>query len=332
MNKKCNGCGVILQTTNSEELGYIKEQNLGKSTLCERCFRIRNYGDYKTVTKDNSEYLKILEGISKSNDLVVLVVDVFNIGESLNDISKIISNPILLVLSKRDILPRDIYEQKILDYMNKFSLNIFDKLLISTNKNYNLDELLSMINKYKHSDRVYIIGQSNAGKSTLINKMLYNYSNNKTIITTSFLPSTTLDTIEIKLSDDLTLIDTPGLLDEGNIVNLVDGNSLKKIIPSKEIKPITYQAKTKQYILLDKYAYLELEEPTNLTLFVSDKLKIDRLFTYRGNKKLIKHTLSVKDNQDIVIKGLCFIKISKPAKINVYTLDGVSVYLRDTFI
>ena len=124
MNKKCIGCGATLQTINTEEIGYVKEQNLEKSSLCERCFRIRNYGDYKVVTKDNVEYLKILESVNTSNDLVVLVVDVFNITAYLHNLSKILTNPILLVLSKRDILPKDIYEQKILDYMDKYNLNI----------------------------------------------------------------------------------------------------------------------------------------------------------------------------------------------------------------
>ena len=332
MNKKCIGCGATLQTINTEEVGYVKEQNLEKSCLCERCFRIRNYGDYKVVTKDNDEYLKILESVNASNDLVVLVVDVFNINAYLNNLSKILNNPILLVLSKRDILPKDIYEQKILDYMDKYNLNIVDKILISSNKNYNLDELFSMINSYKKSNRVYVVGESNAGKSTLINKLLYNYSDNKTVITTSMLPSTTLDTIEIELSSSLTLIDTPGLLSAGNITNILTGNELKKVVPSKEIKPITYQVKTKQYILIDKYAYLEFIEPINVTLFLSNKLKIDRLFSYKGNKKLVKKALSVKDNEDIVINGLCFIKVSKSAKINIYVLEGVNVYLRDSLI
>ena len=35
-----------------------------------------------------------------------------------------LNTTILLVLSKRDILPKDIYEQKILDYIDKYNLNI----------------------------------------------------------------------------------------------------------------------------------------------------------------------------------------------------------------
>lgn len=332
MNKKCVGCGALLQTNDIEQVGYVRKQNLGKSSLCERCFRIRNYGDYKVVIKDNAEYLKILEEVNKTNDLVVLVVDVFNISEQLNQIGSMLSNPILLVLSKRDILPKDIYEQKILDYLDKFSLNVVDKIFISSNKNYQLDNLLSMLNRYKNSNRVYIIGQSNAGKSTLINKMLYNYSDNKTVITTSMLPSTTLDTIEIELTEELILVDTPGLLDNGNIINLVSGKELKKIVPSREIKPITYQVKIKQTIVIDEYACLDCLEPTNVTLFFSDKLKIERFFGVEKYENLIKKSFVVPSGKDIVISGLGFIKVSKTANIDVYVMDGVAVYLRDSLI
>ena len=55
MNKKCIGCGATLQTINTEEVGYVKEQNLEKSSLCERCFRIRNYGDYDCEYSIESE-------------------------------------------------------------------------------------------------------------------------------------------------------------------------------------------------------------------------------------------------------------------------------------
>ena len=38
------------------------------------------------------------------------------------------------------------------------------------------------------------------------------------MITVSNLPSTTLDLIENKINDELTLIDTPGLLDNGSMI------------------------------------------------------------------------------------------------------------------
>lgn len=329
MNKKCIGCGALLQNKNTELEGYTRKED---SKLCERCFRIRNYGDYKVIAKDNEEFINILNDINKTNDLVVLVVDIFNINEELINLSQILSNDILLVLSKRDIMPKSLYEEKLLSYLDRFKLNIIDRLIISSYKNYQFDELYYKINKYKKSKNVYVVGFTNAGKSTMINKLLYNYSDNKTEITTSILPSTTLSSMEIKLNDNLTIIDTPGLLDRGNIINYVNGNDLKKIVPTKEIKPITFQIKNKQVIELDKYAYLECLDKTNITLFVSNKLNIERNYRPFNKPDYSLYELEVNDGEDIVIVGLGFIKVSKKAKFKIYTLENVLVYKRDSLI
>lgn len=329
MNRKCIGCGALLQTSDSSKEGFIRKED---SSLCERCFRIKNYGDYKVIVKDNEEFLNILKDINNTNDLVVLVVDIFNINEELVNLSKTLKNPILLVLSKRDVMPKSIYEEKILNYMNRFKLNYVDKLIISSNKNYQFDELYEKINLYKKSNNVYIVGFTNAGKSTMINKLLYNYSENKTEITTSILPSTTLNSIEINMNDDLTLIDTPGLLDKGNIINYVSGKDLKKIVPTKEIKPITFQIKNKQVVEIDEYAYVECLDKTNITLFMSNKLNIKRSYKEFKNDELTTYELEVSDHEDIVIVGLGFIKVSKKCKFKIHTLKDVLVYKRDSLI
>ena len=324
---KCRGCGALIQTLDKAKEGYsVKEDSL----YCERCFRIKNYGDYKQVIKDNNEFLNILSKINDTKDLVILVVDLFSISKKILEITKYLSNDILLVLTKRDLLPLSLHDEKLLSYKDKLGIKSVDEVIVSSNKNYNMDQLLEKINKYKKSKNVYVVGYTNAGKSTLINKLIYNYSNLDSDITTSILPSTTLNTIEIKLNDDLTLIDTPGILDSGNIFNFLNGRELKFITPNKEIKPVTYQIKDMQYIMIDKYAKV-VTNNNNLTFFFANNLKIERF--YKDKKtSFIKHSLSVDDNQDIVISGLGFIKVTKKGIIDVYTMDEVEVYIRDSLI
>jgi len=327
---KCIGCGVKLQTINNETLGYTTNLD---NKLCERCFRIRNYNDYKFVIKDNNDYINILKDINKTNDLVVLVVDLFNISKHLNDISKYIDNNILLVLTKRDILPKSCYDEKFKEYFKNYNLNILDTVVISSNKNYNLDTLYEKINNYKTSNNVYIVGFTNSGKSTLINKIIYNYSNSDMVITTSNLPSTTIDSITVKVNENLTLIDTPGLLDNGDIINFIDSKTLKRIIPNKELKPITYQIKDKQTILIDDLVRLDLIEKNSMTIYMSNNLKIKRLFKDTNTlKDLKRHELDVDCDNDVVVQGLGFIKFTHKAKIVLYTKENVSVYVRKNLI
>jgi len=305
---KCIGCG-----------------DLTEKQLCERCFRINNYNDYKIVVKDNEKFISILKNIDK-DALVLLVVDIFNFT-NLEEIRKYVSNDILLVLTKRDLLPKSLFEEKLLNY--NYKIDCIDKIIISSNKNYQFDELLEKIKEY-NSNKVYIVGYTNAGKSTMINKLIYNYSDNNTKITTSPLPNTTLNTIEIKLNE-ITLIDTPGLLDKGDIVNYLTGKELKKVIPSKEIKPITYQIKGKQILIIEDYLRVEASD-IDLTFFVSNNLKIKRYHKDNSVNKNLKKNIVNVDNNDVVIKGLGFIKTNKKGILNIYTLDNVDVYTRDSLI
>ena len=322
---KCIGCGAKLQEKNKEEIGFTT--NI-ENNLCERCFRIRNYGEYKTIVKDNNEFIEILKNINTTKDLVILVLDIFNMNKNLDIIKQYIKNDILLVITKRDLLPRSVNDEKLLKYVDKFNIKYIDKIIISSTKNYNFDSLYEHINKYKKSKDVYVIGYTNAGKSTMINKLIYNYSENDSTITTSILPSTTLNEIKIGINENLNIIDTPGILEEESLYNLLDGKELKRIIPKKEIKPINYQIKTKQWIIIDKYAIIEAEK-IDLVLFVSNTLKIERTFK-KPNTQLSKEHLHINNN-DLVINGLGFIKFIGEGDIEVY-LNNTNIYIRDNLI
>lgn len=329
---KCIGCGLKLQSTDETKEGYIRPSNVERSQLCERCFRIQNYNEYQVVDKTNKDFVKIFKKVDKSKDLVLLVVDLLNIGE-LERLGEYIHNDIILVLTKRDLVPKRIYEEKLLNYFDSLHLNIVDKIIISSKNNYHLDELMELVFEHKKSKNVYVVGITNAGKSTLINKIIYNYSILDSKITTSILPSTTLDTIEVPISEDLIFIDTPGLLVEQSIVDKVDPETLRKIVPKTELKPTIFQVKSDQIFLVDNLIRLEVKEDNNIVFYISNNLPIMRY--YKDNEKLkdlVKHELTISEVEDIVIEGLGFIKVMKPATIILYTLDNVGVYTRKSFL
>ena len=263
----CLGCGSKLQSIDSSKEGYIRENNIS-SKLCERCFRIRNYGEYKTVVKDNNDFEPILKKIGTTNSLVILVIDLFMMNKDFDVLTKNLNNDILLVFTKRDVLPKIVNDQKFIEYAKNLGIDYKDIVITSSNKNYGLDLLMEKINQYKKDKNVYVIGYTNAGKSTLINKIIYNYSNLDRTITTSILPSTTINSVEININDDLTLIDTPGLIDNNSLINIVDVKMLKRILPNKEIKPITYQIKSKQTIFVDELVRIDLNDKNNLIFYL----------------------------------------------------------------
>lgn len=334
MNKICRGCGATFQSENPELEGFIKEENKEKSTLCERCFKIRNYGGYQKITKKNDDFFDILKQINETKDLVVLVIDVFNINKDIKEIcSYLKNNDILVVLNKRDILPLSVKVNNLLAYVDNLGINYIDKLIISTTKNYNFDLLMEKISNYKKSHNVYVVGFTNVGKSSMINKIIYNYSNSILDVTTSVLPSTTLSNVKVDVNENLTLIDTPGIIDDGSIMNYVEPNILKKILPRNEIRTITYQIRTKQSIFIENLVRIDCEMSNNLTLYFSNNLDISREFN--NSDKLLdleKHELLVFENQDIVISGMGFIKVTNNGKITIYTLPNVDIFTRLSLI
>ena len=334
-DKKCAGCGVLLQDQNVLQEGYTTNLN---NDICQRCFKMKNYGEYQAVTKSNEEYLNILKEVSKTDDLVLYVTDLLNLEQDIENIKGVISNKMILVLNKKDVLPKSVKEEKLIEYVKSKDINFEEIIVISVNKNYNIDYLLSKIQEHQTSYNVYVVGHTNAGKSSLINKLIKNYSENDTReLTMSPLPSTTLNMVSIEINKYLTLIDTPGLVDAGSIINHVDEKMVKKISPKKEIKTRTYQLRKNQSIIIEDFLRIDYVEgeKNSFTLFISNDLKVRRLLNLFNNNELkdkSKETLNLKYDEDIVINGLGFIKVVNKGTIDLYIDKNIDTYTRKSLI
>lgn len=320
---KCLGCGVHIQNIDYTKEGYTKNLN---NKLCERCFRITHYNEYIVSDKSNEEYLKKIDYIDSTDDLVILTVDFLNMID-FNQLN--INNPIILVFTKRDILPSSVFENKFLKNVQT-KLNVKDKMFISSKTNYNLDELLKKIEKYRTSENVYLVGLTNSGKSTLINKMIKNYGMDKEYVTVSNMPSTTLDFIEKKIGD-ITFIDTPGLLDEGSIILNCKKENMKKIVPNKRINPIIYQIKDKQIIVVEDFLRLDILQDNILVFYMSNSLKFQRYYKEKDIlTQLPRHKVIIGDNEDLVIKGLGFVRFKK--KCIIYLYSNIEFFVRKSIV
>ncbi len=332
--KKCLGCGVILQDQNILQEGYITSL---ENDICQRCFRMKNYGEYQVVTKSNEEYLNILKTVGKTKDLVLYITDLLNLEEDFTQIRELLPNKMILVLNKKDVLPKSVKEKKLIKYLEDRNIHVEEIIVISCNKNYNIDYLLKIIKYYQTSRNVYVVGHTNAGKSSLINKLIKNYSTNTQELTMSPLPSTTLNMVNIEINEYLNLIDTPGLVDAGSILNHVDEKLVKKISPRKEIKPRTYQLRKNQSLIIENLIRIDYVEGSknSFTLYISNDLKVKRLLNILNNndlKELNKTTYNVKYDEDLVISGLGFIKIVNKGVIDIYIDKDVKIFTRKSLI
>ncbi len=234
-------------------------------------------------------------------------------------------------------MPKSIKDEKLIEYIKTLGLKFESIVVISAHNNYNIDHLLKEVKQYQTSKNVYVVGHTNAGKSTLINQLLKNGSDHPQELTISPLPSTTLNKIEIVFSEHLTFIDTPGLVEKGSIINYIDPSFLKKVSPRKEIKPKTYQLFKGQALLVEDFLrvdYVEGER-NSFTLYLSNDLKVKRLF--RGDyheelKNLSKREISFGYRTDLVVSGLGFFKIVSEGKVEVYASKDVDVFTRRSMI
>ena len=102
MIKRCSGCGAVLQTENSNLVGYVPDL---KFKICQRCHKLTNYGEviYSNVNKDND---KIIDIINKNKKHVFFLIDFLNINDEVINTYKKISSTKNIIITKKDNIPK----------------------------------------------------------------------------------------------------------------------------------------------------------------------------------------------------------------------------------
>ena len=154
-------------------------------------------------------------------------------------------------------------------------------------------------------------------------------------ITTSSLPNTTLECINIKLNDKLTLIDTPGFVSENSSYNFIDVDIYKKLLPKSVIKPKVYTIKKEFMIILGDILRIEnnSNEDVNLVFYFKNEIKLNKMRSIRNGLLKDKDKLDVKvSDKDIVLEGLGYIKVVGYANLTMYTLNKKMISVRNKMI
>lgn len=325
MNKKCQGCGAILQSTNPNIVGYIPKEK-DQAEYCERCYKIIHYNEKKYTSLPNiNKY--ILEEVNKKADYVYFMIDILNINEETISTYRKIKIPKSLIISKLDIIPKDIKKEKIKLWLQEV-YNIKEKIIFqSTKKNINTNSLINNLEE-NNIKNCYILGYTNSGKSTLINKLCNTYKSLNKQITTSSIPNTTIDFIKIKLNDEYTIIDSPGFTLEKAIYQEDDYDLITRLSPKKFLKPITYQTKENTIINIENLIQLTPQNENSLTLYISNEINTERIYKVKKALNFDSFNLNIDENSDIVIKSVGFINVKKACQIKIQINDKSLIEVR----
>lgn len=362
----CAGCGVHIQTEDKNALGYAPPSALKRDVIiCQRCFRLKHYNEIQDVSLTDDDFLKILNEIGQTDALIVKIVDIFDFnGSWLPGIQRFAGgNPVLLVGNKVDLLPKSVNRAKLVKWMQTSSkengLKPADVMLMSADKGDGVMDVAAEIDRLRDGRDVYIIGCTNVGKSTFVNRLIHEFGGDEEqMITTSQFPGTTLDLIDIPLDDGNTLYDTPGIINHHQMAHFVNAEELKLISPKKEIKPKVFQLNEGQTLFFGGLSRLDFVEGGRQSFIchVSNDLyihrtkieKADELYrdhlgellyppgdqTKKELPSLIGHELRIKEEKmDIVFSGLGWVTVSgKGTTVKAYAPEGVGVSIRKSLI
>lgn len=367
-NAHCSGCGITLQTADPRQPGYVPDKALEQEqVICQRCFRIKNYNEVSSVTPDQNEFLKLLAEVGKKDALVIHIVDLFDFqGSVISSLQRFVgNNPVLLVVNKIDLLPKVTNWNKVRNWVQKAAkeagIKVEDVILCSAKQNQGFDRLLDVIADYRGNRDVYVVGATNVGKSTLINRLINDYSDLEQELTTSRYPGTTLDMVNIPLDDGKSIVDTPGIVYPSRYTELVDARDLGVLLPDKPLKPAVYQLNEGQTLFFGGFARFDFIQGTghqSFTAFVSSRVpihrtkleKADQLFADHAGEMLsppskenleklpawTRHEFRIAKGarSDVFISGLGWIKVNadQGSLIAVHAPKGVKVMVRDSLI
>lgn len=364
---QCIGCGATIQTENREVAGYLPASALAKGVengqfYCQRCFRLRHYNELQDLVISDDVFLNKLSEIAHDDALIINVVDIFDVeGSLIHGLSRFIGNqPFVVFGNKFDLLPKVTKKNRVVHWMKQIlrEQGLFpqDVILGSANKRQSLTELIELIETEIQHRNVYIVGVTNVGKSTLINQLIAHYGGEKSVITTSNHPGTTLDMIYIPLTEEHGIIDTPGIIHRTQLAHYISREAMKQILPSKPFKPKTYQLNPEQTIFIGGVARIDFNrgERTSFTYYVSNDNYLHRTKlakasefyeTHKGTlltpptaeesqqlPPLVEKRFKLQANQDVAISGLGWFSVNKDADISVWVPKGVAVSIRDAII
>ena len=353
ISKKCTGCGMELQFEDEKKEGYVPEEKFitEGDLLCQRCFKIKNYGKNSVNNFKSEDYSKEVLNSVKKSDIILPIFDIIDFEGSFTEeiLDYLRDYRSIVLVNKTDLLPGFVHPTEIADWI-KDRLAEEDIVpeniaFISAKSKYGINGVIRKIKSIfpDKKVKVVVLGVSNVGKSSVINLLL-----GKNKITTSKYSGTTLKSINNKIPDtDITITDTPGLIPkEKRLSDMISVETGLKLVPSGEISRKTFKLEEGQVFMFDAFCRFKVKEnkaknndtaeekkykpifsvysSKNVKFHVTKEERVEELLegdffdVLKGEEKkkyfeneFVTFKTTVKENEDLVISGLGWINVKR---------------------
>lgn len=361
---KCNGCGSIIQEKDESKPGFVPKIN-ENTKYCMRCYKMIHYNVLPKIIATNEDYIRVIDNVLKKDGLIIYVVDIFQFKNTFRDdmIERLRGKNVILVANKFDVFPHSTNPEKVVEWLNQQcmakSFKVLASIVVSSKNGLFIKDLISLIDMFRNEKNVYFVGSANVGKSSLINAILKDeFSIKADTISTSVIPGTTLNEINIPFFDDNgMLVDTPGLINNKDGLGKLLPVSYDKILPKTELKPKTYPLQKNMALFIGGVALLEVldKEDAKAIIYASNELdihktntsKVDYLINNRvgdiltpPTKEEVKNIsfdekeikFDGKKKKTIWFSGFGFISIIGKCKVKVRYIKGTEVLITNAII
>ena len=206
----CSGCGARFQSSDPDAAGFVPKTKLDglrkllntesssdvdgavhtpgnvSPVICKRCFSLKEYNTALNISLSADDYLRYLGHLRDKKSLILLMVDVSDFpGSVFPDLHTLLSpdSQIVIVANKVDLITRDVpdgfwkhFRKMIIDECRRLSISDRDVArvhFVSAKTGLGVSELAEdIVGSWGNRGDVYLLGCTNAGKSTLFNRLL----------------------------------------------------------------------------------------------------------------------------------------------------------------
>lgn len=365
MRKKCIGCGIELQGDKPNSNGYLPKLVLegdSKELLCQRCFKIKNYGQYIPIKMTKEDYREEVKKSLVEADVAIPVFDIIDFEGSFDDEILDILREIdsIVVINKLDLIPDEKHPSEVADWVKRRlgeeGIAPLDIAIVSSKNGYGINGIFKKIKYfYPNGAKALVLGVTNVGKSSIINKLI-----GAKRVTVSKFPGTTLKSVKTEIPfSKITLIDTPGLIPEGRFSDFVCQECNQNIIPANEISRKTYKVQEDRVILIGGMIQMRVLNDDDLkpifSLYASKDVTFHETNIEKAKELMQKadfltppcescrdefNTLekdveiyTVETGEELVFKGLGWLSVKRgPLKLEITSPKGGEIIVREAFI